>query len=198
MTGTERRAGGDVSVSAAELFDGLGLAYEEAFSRLPAQWEAVDWLAGRLPSGARVLDVGSGTGRPVAERLARPMVGTEDGPFILYRRSRFVGWLGDQLQKNTPYDQVAFFFSEVFGTKIGLLGDLDGGHDELIMRGAFEAGSLIGFYLQDDRLVAALIVGQPPEVQEELNGLLRRRARLADRSLLGDADSPPGAAFDLA
>ncbi|WSQ14746.1 methyltransferase domain-containing protein [Streptomyces sp. NBC_01231] len=70
MAGTERRAGGDGSVSAAELFDGLGLAYEEAFGRLPAQWEAVDWLARRLPSGARVLDVGSGTGRPVAERLA--------------------------------------------------------------------------------------------------------------------------------
>ena len=40
-----------------------------------------------------------------------------------------------------PYDQVAFFFSEVFGTKIGLLGDLDGGHDELVMRGSLEDGS---------------------------------------------------------
>jgi 3-phenylpropionate/trans-cinnamate dioxygenase ferredoxin reductase subunit len=99
--------------------------------------------------------------------------------------------------EDTPYDQVAYFFSEVFGTKIGLLGDLDGGHDELVMRGLFEAGSLIGFYLQDERLVAALIVGQPPEVQEALNGLLRSRARLADRAVLGDADLPPGAAFDL-
>ena len=34
--------------------------------------------------------------------------------------------------EDAPYDQVAFFFSEVFGTKIGLLGDLDGGHDELV------------------------------------------------------------------
>lgn len=42
----------------------------------------------------------------VAERLARPMVGTEDGPFVLFRRSRFVGWLADHLQKNTPYDDV--------------------------------------------------------------------------------------------
>jgi 3-phenylpropionate/trans-cinnamate dioxygenase ferredoxin reductase subunit len=99
--------------------------------------------------------------------------------------------------EDAPYDQVAYFFSEVFGTKIGLLGDLDGGHDELVMRGSLEAGSLIGFYLRDNRLVAALIVGQAPEVQEELNALLRGRARLADRAALGDADSPPGAAFDL-
>ena len=55
--------------------------------------------------------------------------------------------------EDAPYDQVAFFFSEVFGTKIGLLGDLDGGHDELVMRGSLEAGALIGWYLRDGRLV---------------------------------------------
>lgn len=38
-----------------------------------------------------------------AERLARVYVGTEDGPFIVYRRRRFVSWLSDELMKNTPY-----------------------------------------------------------------------------------------------
>ncbi|MBX9421733.1 MULTISPECIES: bifunctional 2-polyprenyl-6-hydroxyphenol methylase/3-demethylubiquinol 3-O-methyltransferase UbiG [Streptomyces] len=64
--GSERRP-----LSAAELFDGLGLAYERAFGHLPAQLAAVDWLTGRLDAGARVLDVGSGTGRPVADLLVR-------------------------------------------------------------------------------------------------------------------------------
>jgi hypothetical protein len=41
-----------------------------------------------------------------AERLARACVGTEDGPFIFYRRRRFVTWLGDQLAQNRPYDQL--------------------------------------------------------------------------------------------
>ncbi|MFI2738471.1 class I SAM-dependent methyltransferase [Streptomyces sp. NPDC018711] len=59
------------TVSAAELFDGLGIAYERAFVRLPAQLEAVEWLTARLGAGARVLDVGSGTGRPVADLLVR-------------------------------------------------------------------------------------------------------------------------------
>ncbi|MFC9396336.1 class I SAM-dependent methyltransferase [Streptomyces sp. NPDC057027] len=64
--GSERKP-----LSAAELFDGLGIAYERAFGRLPEQLAAVDWLTDRLGAGARVLDVGSGTGRPVADRLVR-------------------------------------------------------------------------------------------------------------------------------
>jgi len=38
------------------------------------------------------------------ERLARAYVGTEDGPFILYRRRRFVTWLADQVAAARPYD----------------------------------------------------------------------------------------------
>lgn len=41
-----------------------------------------------------------------AERLARAMVGSENGQFIIYRRGRFVDWLSEQLHKNTPYDQM--------------------------------------------------------------------------------------------
>lgn len=41
-----------------------------------------------------------------AERLARAYVGTEDGPFIVYRRRRFVTWLSEQLAKHRPYDEI--------------------------------------------------------------------------------------------
>lgn len=40
----------------------------------------------------------------LAERLARVFVGTEDGPFIVFRRRRFVSWLSDELLHNRPYD----------------------------------------------------------------------------------------------
>ena len=40
----------------------------------------------------------------LAERLARAAVGTEDGPFILFRRRRMVAWLSDQLREHRPYD----------------------------------------------------------------------------------------------
>ncbi len=42
----------------------------------------------------------------VAERLARAYVGTDDGPFLLYRRRRFVAWLSDQIAANVPYNQI--------------------------------------------------------------------------------------------
>ncbi|TCK24578.1 class I SAM-dependent methyltransferase [Pseudonocardia endophytica] len=56
----------DATVAA---FDTLGLDYERAFRDLPALDSAVERLDATLPRGAAVLDVGSGTGRPVAERL---------------------------------------------------------------------------------------------------------------------------------
>lgn len=42
----------------------------------------------------------------VAERVARAVVGTEDGPFLLFRRRRFIAWLGDELAQNRPYDGI--------------------------------------------------------------------------------------------
>ncbi|MEU6315151.1 class I SAM-dependent methyltransferase [Streptomyces sp. NPDC047014] len=57
--------------TAEEVFDALGERYEEVFGQVPGQLAALDWLTERLPAGARVLDVGSGTGRPTAEALAR-------------------------------------------------------------------------------------------------------------------------------
>jgi hypothetical protein len=41
-----------------------------------------------------------------AERLARAYVGVIDGPFVLYRRRRFVSWLADELHQRRPYDQI--------------------------------------------------------------------------------------------
>jgi hypothetical protein len=42
----------------------------------------------------------------LAERLARAYVGTEDGPFIVFRRRRFVNWLSEALRKNRRYDAI--------------------------------------------------------------------------------------------
>ena len=56
-------------LSAAVLFDAIGTGYEDAFGRPPVVDRAVQELLRRLPPGARVLDVGSGTGKPVAADL---------------------------------------------------------------------------------------------------------------------------------
>ncbi|MCE6999817.1 class I SAM-dependent methyltransferase [Saccharothrix sp. S26] len=57
-------------VTAAELFDAVGQDYEEAFGRPPAVDEGVRLVLDRVPPHAKILDIGSGTGRPVAEDLA--------------------------------------------------------------------------------------------------------------------------------
>ena len=38
----------------------------------------------------------------LAERFARAFVGTEDGPFLQFRRRRFMAWLSDAILENRP------------------------------------------------------------------------------------------------
>lgn len=55
---------------AAVTFDAIGAGYEKAFAHNEAHLASLDWLLERLGPGSRVLDVGSGTGRPTAGTLA--------------------------------------------------------------------------------------------------------------------------------
>ncbi|MFJ1565902.1 class I SAM-dependent methyltransferase [Streptomyces erythrochromogenes] len=106
--------------SAAEVFDALGERYEELFGQVPGQIEALDWLTARLPAGARVLDVGSGTGRPTAETLARAgcdVTGIDVSPaMVALARSRVPGARFEQadVRTYTPptggFDAVCSFF----------------------------------------------------------------------------------------
>ncbi|MGI5349102.1 class I SAM-dependent methyltransferase [Streptomyces sp. CA-250714] len=50
-------------------FDAIGDRYDEAFPHKEGQIAGADWLAEQLPPGARVLDVGCGTGLPTARQL---------------------------------------------------------------------------------------------------------------------------------
>ena len=61
--------------------------------------DRVEWYLNRLLADRRCHDY-------LAERLARSYVGTEDGPFLVFRRRRFVTWLSDQLATNRPYDEI--------------------------------------------------------------------------------------------
>ncbi|MFE7977915.1 class I SAM-dependent DNA methyltransferase [Streptomyces shenzhenensis] len=54
----------------AEAFDAIGDRYDDAFPHKEGQVAAADWLVESLPPGARVLDLGCGTGLPTARRLA--------------------------------------------------------------------------------------------------------------------------------
>ncbi|MYY05641.1 methyltransferase domain-containing protein [Streptomyces sp. SID4913] len=52
------------------MFDALGTEYEEAFAGSAAHRASLERLLEVLPPHSRVLDIGSGTGRPTAQTLA--------------------------------------------------------------------------------------------------------------------------------
>ncbi|SES48722.1 Methyltransferase domain-containing protein [Streptomyces sp. yr375] len=78
---------------AARVFDALGAAYEKAFAHSDAHRRSLEWLLDRLAPGSRVLDVGSGTGRPTAETLARAghdVLGVDVSPVMVDLAARQV------------------------------------------------------------------------------------------------------------
>ncbi|WP_228044801.1 class I SAM-dependent DNA methyltransferase [Streptomyces ferrugineus] len=54
----------------AEAFDALGDRYDDAFPHKEGQVAATEWLIRSLRPGARVLDLGSGTGLPTARQMS--------------------------------------------------------------------------------------------------------------------------------
>ncbi len=79
---------------------GTGLSVEEIrdLEKLPEE-ERVDACIERLLSDERFAAYW-------AERWARTYVGHEEGPFLAYRRRKFVSWLTDQVQANRAYNQM--------------------------------------------------------------------------------------------
>ena len=61
--------------------------------------DSIQWWLSHLFEDRRTSDY-------LAERFARAYVGVENGPFLVYRRRRFVSWLSDQFHGNRPYDKV--------------------------------------------------------------------------------------------
>jgi hypothetical protein len=68
------------------------------FEARPKEARLEEWLEG-LFRDRRCTDY-------LAERFARTYVGTEDGPFIVFRRRRFIAWLSDMLLENRRYDEL--------------------------------------------------------------------------------------------
>ncbi|WP_055691058.1 class I SAM-dependent methyltransferase [Streptomyces prasinus] len=106
---------------AAAVFDALGSDYEEAFAASEAHRASLAWLLERLPPAARVLDVGSGTGRPTAATLTAAghrVLGADVSPVMVEIASRQVpdaefrcGDIRDMPFEDGSFDAVCLYFA---------------------------------------------------------------------------------------
>jgi NADPH-dependent 2,4-dienoyl-CoA reductase/sulfur reductase-like enzyme len=97
--------------------------------------------------------------------------------------------------KRSAYAEVATFFTKLFDLQLQVLGDPDGGVDEVVIRGSIPERNVLGLYLRDDRLVGAVVVGQNADLVEELKTLLRDQPQVRDRSRLATDGVRPIALF---
>ncbi|GAA3096564.1 class I SAM-dependent methyltransferase [Streptomyces echinatus] len=111
----------DRRAPAAVVFDALGPAYERAFAGSAPHRASLDRLLELLAPGSRVLDVGSGTGRPTAQALAEAghrVLGIDVSPVMVGLAARQVPGAEFRLAdiRETPlaegsFDAVCAYFS---------------------------------------------------------------------------------------
>jgi hypothetical protein len=85
-------------ISLALVGSGLSLEEIRALSLVPED-QQVEWITEYLLADPRWADY-------FAERFSRVYVGTNDGPFLLFRRRKFNAWLSQQFQSKRPYDEI--------------------------------------------------------------------------------------------
>jgi 3-phenylpropionate/trans-cinnamate dioxygenase ferredoxin reductase subunit len=74
-----------------------------------------------------------------------------------------------------PYDELAVFFTQLFDMKLQVLGDPDGGVDDVVLAGSVAERRLLGLYVRDGRVVGAVVSGQDEETLERVTAVVREQ-----------------------
>ena len=95
-------------ISLAMIGNGLSLEELRVLGQIPEP-QRLNWWTEYLLQDRRSADY-------LAERWTRATVGTNQGPFLIFRRRKYVDWLADQFEKGTPYDAIARQLLEAQGS----------------------------------------------------------------------------------
>jgi NTE family protein len=94
-----------------------------------------------------------------------------------------------------PYDEISVFFTQLFDVKLQVLGDLDGGVDDVLLVGSLAEGRLVGLHRRGGNVVGAVLHGQPADVVEQAKAILRAQPEADDaEELLADPRFRPATA----
>ncbi|MFN9345765.1 MAG: DUF1553 domain-containing protein [Planctomycetota bacterium] len=85
-------------ISLGMVGNGLSLEEYRSLEKIPED-QRVAWWTEYLLADRRWAD-------HLAERFARATVGTNNGPFLIYRRRKYVDWLADRFEENMSYDKL--------------------------------------------------------------------------------------------
>ncbi|RPK80442.1 MULTISPECIES: class I SAM-dependent methyltransferase [Streptomyces] len=190
---------------AAAVFDALGAEYERAFAASAAHRESLERLLADLAPGSRVLDVGSGTGRPTAQTLTdagHRVLGVDVSPVMTALAARQVpeaefrcADIRDLPLPEGEFDAVCVYFS-LLQMERGEQGELLGRLARSLRPGGLLAVATVPV---DVAGVDAVFMGQPVRVSsfgaEEFTALAARAGIAVDwaHSALFTPDHPAGA-----
>ncbi|MET8843548.1 class I SAM-dependent methyltransferase [Streptomyces rubiginosohelvolus] len=205
MGDSQGRAGEGHGSPAAAVFDALGAEYEQAFAASAAHRESLERLLTDLAPGSRVLDVGSGTGRPTAQTLVEAghrVLGVDVSPVMTALAARQVpraefrcADIRDLPLAEAEFDAVCVYFS-----LLQLERDEQAGLLERLVRSLRPGGLLVAATVPVDVAgVDAVFMGQPVRVSsfgaEEFTALIARAGVAVEWTLsaLFTPDHPAGA-----
>lgn len=96
--------------------------------------------------------------------------------------------LGRQLAgEKAAFEEISVFFTQLFDVKIQVIGDIDGGVDDVILTGSLDEGRVLGFHRRDGKVVGAVLSGQAADAGERAKAILREQPEADDpEALLAD------------
>jgi len=97
-------------------------------------------------------------------------------------RNQGAHWARMMLGDKQPYEYVPYFFSDMFDLSWEYWGDQESA-DDVVYRGDLEGGAFSAWWLKEDRVLAAFVMGRPGEERDAAQRLIRSGKQVSAKEL---------------